>query len=54
MNKKTVLIAFLALALGIGGTAAYFYFHSLYVAHLPSNPLLPRRLLPQPRPRIAA
>ena len=33
MNKKTVLIAFLALALGIGGTAAYFYFHSLYVAH---------------------
>ena len=29
MNKKTVLIAFLALALGIGGTAAYFYFHSL-------------------------
>lgn len=33
MNKKIVLVGVLALALGIGGTAAYFYFHSLYVAH---------------------
>ena len=33
MNKKTLLVAILALILGIGGTMAYFYFHSLYVAH---------------------
>ena len=33
MNKKTLLIAMLALFLGIGGTAAYFWMHSLYVAH---------------------
>lgn len=33
MNKKIILVGVLALALGIGGTAAYFYFHSLYVAH---------------------
>ncbi len=33
MNKKIFLIALLALFVGIGGTAAYFWLHSLYVAH---------------------
>jgi hypothetical protein len=52
MNKKTVLIAFLALALGIGGTAAYFYFHSLYVAHT-APPVPPAASAPAQQPAAA-
>ena len=53
MNKKTVLIAFLALALGIGGTAAYFYFHSLYVAHT-APPVPPAASAPAQQPAAAS
>ena len=52
MNKKTVLIAFLALALGIGGTAAYFYFHSLYVTHT-APPVPPAASAPAQQPAAA-
>ena len=52
MNKKIVLTAVLALALGIGGTAAYFYFHSLYVAHT-APPVPPSASAPAQQPAAA-
>lgn len=33
MNKKAILAVVVALLVGIGGTMAYFYIHSLYVAN---------------------
>ena len=52
MNKKTLLVAVLALAVGIGGTAAYFYFHSLYVAHT-APPVPPAASAPAPQAQPA-
>ena len=33
MSKKAIIAVVAALVLGIGGTVAYFYLHSLYVAN---------------------
>ena len=52
MNKKTLLVAALALVLGIGGTVAYFYFHSLYVAHT-APPVPPAASAPAQQPVAA-
>ncbi len=45
MNKKLLVVAVAALALGIGGTVAYFHFYSLYVAHT-APPIPPATSVP--------
>ena len=39
MSKKTIFAVIVALLLGIGGTVAYFYIHSLYVTN--TAPIVP-------------
>ena len=46
MSKKTILAVVVALFLGIGGTVAYFYIHSLYVAN--TAPIVPPATTQQP------
>lgn len=45
MSKKAILAVVAALILGIGGTVAYFYIHSLYVAN--TAPVIPAATTPQ-------